>query len=151
MTAHLTQDEAELVARLREACVGHPHAKVAWPHRVLHEAADAISRIAEERGQRDAADHALVDRYRDPKSGVFSFPGDVAAIVLRLEAAEARATAAEAALSQMKEALKIAEAVLRNADPFSTTDDGRIPDTTPSMAAERARRALAQQPDKEGI
>lgn len=31
-----------LAKRLRDACVGHPHAKIPWPHRLLHEAADAL-------------------------------------------------------------------------------------------------------------
>ena len=34
-----------LVERLRKACNGHPHAKIAWPHRVLHEAADRIEAL----------------------------------------------------------------------------------------------------------
>lgn len=33
---------ADLVERLRAACNGHPHAKIEWPHRILHEAADAL-------------------------------------------------------------------------------------------------------------
>ena len=37
----------KLTERLRAACNGHPHAKIPWPHRILHEAADAIE-------QRDA-------------------------------------------------------------------------------------------------
>lgn len=32
----------DLVSRLREQCNGHPHAKIAWPHRILHEAATAL-------------------------------------------------------------------------------------------------------------
>lgn len=32
----------DLAKRLREACDGHPHAKIPWPHRLLHEAASAI-------------------------------------------------------------------------------------------------------------
>lgn len=43
----------------------------------------------EAEAERDKADNALVDRYRDPKTGVFKFPGDVAAIVRRLDTAEA--------------------------------------------------------------
>lgn len=37
--------EAKLLAladELEAACVGHPHAKIAWPHRLLHEAAAAL-------------------------------------------------------------------------------------------------------------
>jgi len=37
-----------LVERLRQACSGHPVAKIAWPHRILHEAADAIERLQKE-------------------------------------------------------------------------------------------------------
>lgn len=32
----------DLIKRLRDTCKGHPHAKIAWPHSVLHEAADAL-------------------------------------------------------------------------------------------------------------
>ncbi len=34
---------SDLVERLRAACVGRP-AKIAWPHRILHEAADEIEK-----------------------------------------------------------------------------------------------------------
>lgn len=34
-----------LSLRLRQACNGHPHAKIPWPHRLLHEAADEIERL----------------------------------------------------------------------------------------------------------
>lgn len=30
---------------LRKLCVGHPHAKVSWPHRELHNAADLIDEL----------------------------------------------------------------------------------------------------------
>ena len=53
-------------------------------------------RLEAAEAERDAADNALVDRYRDPKSGLFSFPSDVAAIVRRLDAAEAALTEARA-------------------------------------------------------
>lgn len=32
-----------LVERLRAACTGHPFAKIEWPHRLLHEAADTLA------------------------------------------------------------------------------------------------------------
>lgn len=35
----------DLPNRLREACDGHPHAKIPWPHRLLHEAAEEILRL----------------------------------------------------------------------------------------------------------
>lgn len=33
---------ADIVKKLMAASVGHPFAKIPWPHRVLHEAADDI-------------------------------------------------------------------------------------------------------------
>ena len=39
---------SDLVERLRAACNGHPHAKIAWPHRILHEAADRIEALERE-------------------------------------------------------------------------------------------------------
>lgn len=35
----------DIVDKLNEACVGHPHAKIPWPHRLLHEARDEIERL----------------------------------------------------------------------------------------------------------
>ena len=35
-------DPAELAQRLRENCVGHPNARIPWPHRTLHDAAALI-------------------------------------------------------------------------------------------------------------
>ena len=35
----------DLIKRLREACNVHPAAKIPWPHRILHEAADAIESL----------------------------------------------------------------------------------------------------------
>lgn len=39
----------DIIERLREACVGHPDARVPWPHRVLHDAIDEISRLRADR------------------------------------------------------------------------------------------------------
>lgn len=36
---------ADVVARLRAACVGHPFAKIPWPHRILHDAAALITSL----------------------------------------------------------------------------------------------------------
>ena len=43
--------ERDIVERLRKNCNGHPYAKVAWPHYILHEAADTIEAL---RAERDA-------------------------------------------------------------------------------------------------
>lgn len=37
----------DLVNRLKDACVGHPHARVPWPHRLLHEAKKEIEQLRE--------------------------------------------------------------------------------------------------------
>ena len=44
----------DLVVRLLAACDGHPHAKIAWPHRILHEAAEEILRLRAELRRIDA-------------------------------------------------------------------------------------------------
>lgn len=38
----------DIAAKLRTACVGHPHAKILWPHRLLHEAADRLEQLEAE-------------------------------------------------------------------------------------------------------
>ncbi len=35
-----------IAKRLQDACVGHPHATVPWPHRLLHDAADELEALA---------------------------------------------------------------------------------------------------------
>jgi hypothetical protein len=35
----------DIVERLNEHCVGHPYAKIEWPHRLLHDARDEIARL----------------------------------------------------------------------------------------------------------
>lgn len=63
---------ADLVDRLRGACDGHPYAKIEWPHRILHEAADEIGKLREEltatRAERDRAQKTceqLIDKLSD--------------------------------------------------------------------------------------
>ena len=48
-------DPAELARRLRENCVGHPNARIPWPHRILHEAAALIETQAREIAELRAA------------------------------------------------------------------------------------------------
>jgi len=38
----------DIIARLSDACVGHPAARIPWPHRLLHEARDEIERLRSE-------------------------------------------------------------------------------------------------------
>ena len=49
---------SNLPNRLRTACIGHPYARIPWPHRVLHEAADEIDALrAQARAGRDREYH----------------------------------------------------------------------------------------------
>lgn len=36
------EEGARLSKMLREAATGHPHAEIPWPHRLLHDAANAL-------------------------------------------------------------------------------------------------------------
>jgi len=112
----MQSDDLGLVERLRRGPVaytsaGGPVYNGADP--LMDEAAAAIERLVAER---DEADNALVDKYRDPRTGVFSFPGDVAKIIARLEAVEAQR-------DKLKEALK----------PFAEAAES-IDDTVPDRA-----------------
>jgi uncharacterized protein YukE len=42
------KDMKSLPERLRANCNGHPCAMIAWPHRILHEAADRIEELDRE-------------------------------------------------------------------------------------------------------
>lgn len=35
----------DIAEQLRNACRGHPHARIPWPHRMLHDAAEEIERL----------------------------------------------------------------------------------------------------------
>ena len=56
----MTDDE--LIVRIRSACVGHPSAEIPWPHRLLHEAAEALEVLV---GRVRELERDL-DEYRDP-------------------------------------------------------------------------------------
>jgi hypothetical protein len=43
-----TAPAPDIIARLSAACVGHPAARIPWPHRLLHEARDEIERLRSE-------------------------------------------------------------------------------------------------------
>lgn len=47
MVSPLDAKAKEVVDALRAACVGHPAAKIPWPHRLLHDSADLITAQAE--------------------------------------------------------------------------------------------------------
>lgn len=71
----------EMVTRLKAACNGHPTASIAWPHRLLHEAADLIAKlnhecqhsmttIAAERERADTAEAALAKAVGDERQRI---------------------------------------------------------------------------------
>jgi hypothetical protein len=39
---------SDITKRLLNACNGHPDAKIAWPHRLLHDAVDEVERLRSE-------------------------------------------------------------------------------------------------------
>lgn len=137
MTAHLTQDEEELVASLRASGTRDARGGGVYMS-ICDTAADAISRIAEEREE--------ARRQRDEIAGKYDAED-------RRVDAEMRTL--EAALSQMKEALK---PFAREADARANLALGPDIDHWPIGGSaltlgdlRAASRALAQQPDKEGI
>jgi len=120
-------DHAELIARLREACNGHPYAKIAWPHRILHEAADAISSLVRERDEARArvssgSDYSIqLQRIIEALCHGFNLREDSAELfhhkmVMQkfpdYQTLRARATAAEADATRMREALSEAKCAL---------------------------------------
>lgn len=75
--------------------------------RALRERAEAAE------AERKAADFRLVDRYRNPKTGIFNFPDDVAAIVRALdEARRAEAAAWNDAIEAAAERLTSTTAMI---------------------------------------
>lgn len=40
-----TTIDADIVEQINAACVGHPHARIPWPHRLLHDARSEIERL----------------------------------------------------------------------------------------------------------
>jgi len=141
-----TIDVAALVERLRHLVAlnepqnGGPYQGYA-AQQFIEAASEAATAL---QSQADALAEAR--RERDALVQVVA-PGDkrpalIAKIIIQSIENEGRATNAEASLATMREALEKAEAVLRNSDPISTTDGGKIPETTTGEAAIAARRAL---------
>lgn len=50
-----TPDSLRASVKLRESCKGNPDVTIKWPHRLLHEAADEIDRLATENERLRAA------------------------------------------------------------------------------------------------
>jgi hypothetical protein len=52
---------SEIKERLKEACNGHPNAVIPWPHRLLHDAIDAIWKGEQRIALLDAVAEAAVE------------------------------------------------------------------------------------------
>ena len=38
----------DIIERINEACIGHPFARIPWPHRLLHDAREEIEHLRRE-------------------------------------------------------------------------------------------------------
>ena len=74
----------DVLDRLKDACVGHPYAKIPWPHRLLH---DAIAEI--EKLRKDLCTQSAV------KCDVDFLKGELTADALHLCASQEKTSAYE--------------------------------------------------------
>lgn len=83
-----------LTVRLRKACLGNPAAKIPWPHRILHEAADELSAANARTSELEALNRELADRL----NGEVDCLGDgmKAALLVYLDTDEQKALRADA-------------------------------------------------------
>lgn len=95
-------DHSDLIDRLRAACVGYPRASIAWPHRILHEAADALSSqslsLSEAREDRDSW-RRVAERCESEKQAA-------QATIKRMDRAASEANALYLKMSVERDALK---------------------------------------------
>lgn len=95
------QGVTDLIARLMDAMPATQDWRSTELCGLLEEAAAALTTLSEQvaeltqerdelRREGKPADRALVDKYRNTKTGIFKFPDDVAAIIRALDAAEAK-------------------------------------------------------------
>jgi hypothetical protein len=127
---------SDIVERLRQACNGHPAAKIPWPHRVLHEAAATIEALRKER------DEALA------KVALATDPAYLQSAIEKVGMVDAewqaRAIAAEKREAVMREALEYAAMGLGRVHASLSSNGPK--QASGEMAAhflDRARTALA--------
>ena len=71
-----TPEQARKLAKeLLEACNGHPHAKIPWPHRKLHDAAQALEDLADQ----------MSDLQHDNSKMMESFVGEINDMAAQVE------------------------------------------------------------------
>jgi len=93
----------ELCKRLEDACTGHPHAKIAWPHRLLHEAAARIRALT--------AENEAMRRERDEARESLHLANGTADLAIKhRDAAEKEAAIQKALAVEMAQALDAANA-----------------------------------------
>lgn len=103
LVERLRADAAQLIRMSKATEFGKDlSVRVKAPDLLIASLTEAATVIQTLQRERDEADNALVDKYRDPKTGTFNFPGDVAAIVRRLEAAEQQVWDMRAALRKIE-------------------------------------------------
>lgn len=127
----LDSEYGELKERINAACVGHPSAKIPWPHRLLHDCRDAIEAL-EAKNDRDAQRI----EYRDRK---------LAEAVERAETAEAALQFVNI-LNLAHEGYEVWAAKPHNKKWHKKIDSTPIKNDLPVIIAEHiARKALTNQ------
>jgi hypothetical protein len=152
---------SELVERLREACKGHPHAKIPWPHRLLHEAIAEIERLSHPSPSEDVAQlgRETVANWMILRGYATGHGDSIQDMLFEMEGQlggprepppgegdfkllEARALAAESAAARLREALEAAKRALMEArnDIDHISEAGNV---NPDHAFERIDTAIA--------
>ena len=158
-----------LIARLHESCIGHPNAKVPWPHRLLHDAVEALreqlavdldqmihmKKMIEALREQVKTTRLEVEQCHAKSTcccgdyikdhSIYDGHTPVAMYDYALDGAESRAKAAEAHAAELAGEIEIAKKFLTEpADLYPTVADaistlGLALASTPTQALERAR------------
>lgn len=137
-------DSEKVVAELREACVGHPVAKIAWPHRLLHRAADRLDKLSAEVAAKDAEivsacaqARIWADHFKDAQARARAAEAECAAL---REAAVGAAAALSAAISLLERTPKATKSA-----PSDRMFGQMLSDYRGALKA--TRRALTKEPN----
>jgi len=114
----------ELCKRLEDACTGHPHAKIAWPHRLLHEAAARIRALT--------AENEAMRRERDEARESLHLANGTADLAIKhRDAAEKEAAIQKALVAELREKVERCENALADAERLREAKK-RLDQQTPS-------------------